>query len=283
MADEEEVARQEPVVMEEDHIGGPALPMDRYHLRASISSREEDVEQFITEFSDVAAICRWPNRVTLIQLRLCLTEPAKLYGIGQDVEEKFEVLRARFGLIARDARVQLQGLRRNPKTSLQEQAIVVERLAQVTYGDLPADSPQSMALDAFLQSVNNLGLKQHLLMAKVETMERALRLGNTYFQADSAYWPGTTIQQVGADDDVSTSPVTTAVHVATAAADEPTSLTTSLVQELLGKIRQLRQQSTTERPRELSAKANNRRARYVGVVVVVGTSYKVAPMVEGGS
>jgi len=46
------------------------------------------------------------------------------------------------------------------------------------------------------------GLKQHLLVAEVETMERALRLGNAYFQADSACWPGTTIQQVGADDDV---------------------------------------------------------------------------------
>jgi len=42
----------------EDDIGGPALPMDRYHLQASIISGEEDVEQFITEFSDVAAICR---------------------------------------------------------------------------------------------------------------------------------------------------------------------------------------------------------------------------------
>jgi len=50
----------------EDDIGGPALPMDSYHLRAPIFSGEEDVEQFITEFSDVAAICRWPAIVTLI-------------------------------------------------------------------------------------------------------------------------------------------------------------------------------------------------------------------------
>jgi len=39
-------------------IGGPALPMDRYHLRAPIFPGEKDVEQFIAEFSDVAAICR---------------------------------------------------------------------------------------------------------------------------------------------------------------------------------------------------------------------------------
>jgi len=170
MADGDDVPRHGPATIEEDHIGGPALPMGRYHLRAPIFSGEEDVEQFITEFSDVAAICGWPNRVTLIQLRLCLTGPAKPYGIGQDVEDIFEALRARFGLTVRDARVQLQGLRRNPKTNLREHAIVVERLAQVAYGDLPADSRQSLALDAFLQCINNLGLKQHLLVAKVETM-----------------------------------------------------------------------------------------------------------------
>jgi len=154
--------------------------------------------------------------------------------------------------------VQLQGLRRNPKTNLREHATVVERLAQVAYGDLPADSRQSLALDASLQSINNLRLKQHLLVAEVETMKRALRLGNAYFQADSTCRPGTTIQQVGADDDMSTSPAKTAVHVATAAAEEPISLTTSLVRELLAKIKQLRQQSTVERPRGSSTDVDDR-------------------------
>jgi len=58
MADGDDVPRHGPAAIEEDHIGGLALPMDRYHLRALIFSAEEDVEQFITEFSDVAAICR---------------------------------------------------------------------------------------------------------------------------------------------------------------------------------------------------------------------------------
>jgi len=60
-------------------------------------------------------------------------------------------------------------------------------------------------------------------------MEKALRPGNAYFQADSTCRPGATVQQVEADADISTSPAKSAVHVATAAADEPTSLTTSLV------------------------------------------------------
>jgi len=90
MADDDDVPRQGPVAMEEENIGGPALPIDRYHLPASIFSGEEDAEQFITEISDVAAIWRWPNRVTLIQLWLCLTGPAKPHGINQGVGDIFQ-------------------------------------------------------------------------------------------------------------------------------------------------------------------------------------------------
>jgi len=90
-------------------------------------------------------------------------------------------------------------------------------------------------------------------------MERALRLGNAYFQTDSTCRPGTTIQQVGADNDVSTSPAKIAVHVTTADAEEPINLTTSLVWELLAEIRQLRQQSTVERPRGSPTNVDDRR------------------------
>jgi len=58
---EGDVPRLEPIEDElaavKDVIGDPALPMSRYHLRAPTFCRE-DVEQFIAEFSDKAAICR---------------------------------------------------------------------------------------------------------------------------------------------------------------------------------------------------------------------------------
>jgi len=143
-------------------------------------------------------------------------------------------------------------------------------------------------MDAFLQSINNLGLKQHLLVAEVETMERALKLGNAYFQADSTCRPGTATQQVGADDDMSTSPAKAAVHVAMAAAEEPTNLTTSLVREPLPEIRQQspavassRQSRDPEGRRQMSAIGGA--PYYAGAVVVAGTSYKVAPIAGGGS
>jgi len=80
----------------EDFIGSPALPMDRYYLWDFTFCGEKDVEQFIAEFSDVTAICKWPARVALIQRWLCLTGSAKPHGIGQDVGSIFEALGARF-------------------------------------------------------------------------------------------------------------------------------------------------------------------------------------------
>jgi len=105
------------------------VPMDRYHLRAPNFCREGVVEQFIAEFSNVAAICRWPTRVILIQLQLCLTGMAKPDSVGPNFNSIFETLRAQFVLTARDSHVKLQGLRRGPETLLREHATVTELLA----------------------------------------------------------------------------------------------------------------------------------------------------------
>jgi len=52
---------------EEDVIVGLALPMNSYHLQAPTFCGEEDVEKPFAWFIDVAAICRWPARVTIIK------------------------------------------------------------------------------------------------------------------------------------------------------------------------------------------------------------------------
>jgi len=106
-------------------------------------------------------------------------------GSSDNVGNIFEALKAWFGLTAWDARVQLWGLRRDLKTLLRKHATKVERLAQVAYGDLPAEGQRSLAHESFFQSVN-IGLKKHWRVAKVDTMKKALRLGNAYFRAHSA-------------------------------------------------------------------------------------------------
>jgi len=98
---------------------------------------------------------------------------------------------------------ELQGLMRDPRSPLWEHATVVERLPQVAYGDLPTEGRRSLALEAFLQSVNN-----------IDTMRMALWLGNAYFQANSTCRPGVNSQQAEANDALPPSSAATTVHVA---------------------------------------------------------------------
>jgi len=60
-----------------------APPGDRYRLKLPNFGGEEDVEQFIREFKDVAAIAEWPAQVRMLQLRACLTGQAKSFALGQ--------------------------------------------------------------------------------------------------------------------------------------------------------------------------------------------------------
>jgi len=53
--------------------------------------------------------------------------------------------------------VQLQELRQDPKTPLREQAIVVERLAQDAYSDLPIEGRRSLAIETSLNLITNIG------------------------------------------------------------------------------------------------------------------------------
>jgi len=80
-------------------------------------------------------------------------------------------------LSAIDVRVRLQGLRRDPYTSLQEHAITVEKLAQIRYGNLPPVNQERYTFDAFIQSLIDLSLYYQLLATGVVMDEDALREG----------------------------------------------------------------------------------------------------------
>ena len=106
-------------------------------MKAPTFTGDEDVEQFIQKFSDVADVTQWPPRVALLKLRMLLVEKAKPYWLGPDVGGIFAALRTRFGISPIDARARLQGLRHDPRTFLQEHAPTVKKLAQIAYSDLP--------------------------------------------------------------------------------------------------------------------------------------------------
>jgi len=106
-------------------------------------------------FSDVAKVTQWPLHVALLKLRMLLIEKAKPYGLGPNIDSIFAALWARFGISAVNARARLQGIRRDPGTTLQEHVAVVMKLAQIAYCDLPQANCERYTFDAFAQSNND--------------------------------------------------------------------------------------------------------------------------------
>ena len=141
-----------------------------------------NVETFIQQFLDVVDANEWAPAAALLHLRGSLEEEAREYGTAGDLQGVFAALRARFGLTPREARARLSRLRREFKTTLQEHSSRVSSLAQVAYPDLDQGVRQEMSLEHFVHSLNYVGLQQHLLAIRPDTLEEAVAAGNEYMQ-----------------------------------------------------------------------------------------------------
>jgi len=134
--------------------------------------------------------------MALIQLRMALVEQAKPYRLGTSVDGTFAALRARFGISIVDARARLQRLCRETLTSLQDHATTVKRLAQIAYSDLPEAHRERYSYDAFVQSLNDLGLHHQLQAREVTTIEDTLCEGEAYLLAQQLHRAHTSCLQV---------------------------------------------------------------------------------------
>lgn len=154
----------------------------RAEIRPPTYDGTEDVEMFITQFSEVAGLGGWGDEVTLLQLRSVLKGAAYSYGRGADPEAIFEALRTRFGTTAREARRQLSSIRREVGVSLQEHGAEIQRLIGVAYGGMPEEHQLELAMEHFLSSLGHLGLQRHLLAVNAPTLEAAVNSGTEFLQ-----------------------------------------------------------------------------------------------------
>jgi len=149
-------------------------------------------------------VVEWNNRMLGDALRSLLLGRGQeewdvvLPQIMPDINGIFASLRAHFGISAIDARARLQWLRRDPHTSLplQEYAATVMRLAQIEYRDLPQANLERYTYDAFVQSINDLGINQQFLARGVTTVEGALAEGEAYLLASHMHINRGTTRQV---------------------------------------------------------------------------------------
>jgi len=171
------------------------------------------------------------------------------------LDKNFRALGSRFGFAARDARDCLWELRYEPKTSLQEHGIKVERLAQVAYSDLyeTEANKRTLTLKAFMRSLNDRELHRHLLAARVETVEDAVKQGKAYYQVANFQWHNVGTRQENAEKEGATSNSTQEMKVAA---------TTSMIQKLVRdlwvevKLHQTRASSRPAMPRKGSAEVS---------------------------
>ena len=121
---------------------GPATP----HFKPPRYDGTGDVETFIQQFRDVIGANQWPDTAALLHLRQALEGDAKDCGRPTDLEEVFDNLRARFGLMPREAWHRLNVEKKGFKTTLQEHASNIQSLVDVAYSSLPSTTRQEMYL-----------------------------------------------------------------------------------------------------------------------------------------
>lgn len=71
----------------------------------------------------------------------------------------------------------------------------MKRLAQIAYDDLPARHQERYTYDAFVQSLNDLGLHHQLRARGVTTVEDALWEGEVYLLARQLHGGQTVLSQ----------------------------------------------------------------------------------------
>ena len=158
----------------------PQAPREQF--KAPEYNGTGDIEYFIRQFEDVAQANEWNPAATLLHLRSKLKDTAQDCGQAQTVDAVYTALRSRFGISVREARSQLNNLRKQSKTTLHEHAMEVERLVSLAYADLPREHRVEMTVDKFTSSLGNAYLQRHLLAIPAPDLESVVRAGNDYLQ-----------------------------------------------------------------------------------------------------
>ena len=145
------------------------------------------IEIFIRQFMDVAEANNWDERTTVLHLRRALKEEARdCGGTLETIAEIFTALRARFGISAREARVRLNGSRKEANTPLQAHANKIKELVSIAYPAIPREVQEQMTLDQFVNTLNQPRLQEHLLAIRPDTLTEAITAGNEFLQVRSS-------------------------------------------------------------------------------------------------
>lgn len=169
-----------------------------------------DVELFITHFGQVAEANNWPQATALLHLKESLTNEAHECTRADTLTGVLAALRARFGLSVEQALAKLEGLKRDPRTSLREHGTTVSKIVAASFPEQDLEFRETMALRKFRNTIGHAGLQRHLLSMQVHSVEEAIIAGEAYLavptQNNRSIWepPHTTrgqLRQIDEEED----------------------------------------------------------------------------------
>jgi len=79
-------------------------------------------------------------------------------------------------MTTRDARDKLQSMQRDRRTSLQDHANAIKKLAQIAYSRTDPEERRDLIYEAFFRIVHNGRLQRYYLAAKISTIEEVLEM-----------------------------------------------------------------------------------------------------------
>lgn len=250
MANRRTRSAERPLPEEGGEIGRLADLLERLMVRPAVQPQPQretfkapeytgqgDVEFFIRQFEDVAEANGWNHGAALLHLRAKLKESAQDCGQGQTVDAIFTALRSRFGTSVREARTKLSDIRRQPRTTLHEHALEIERLVGLAYPTLPYEHRQEMCMDKFMNTLGNAYLQRHLLAVHTPDLEAAVRAGNEYLQIKNSV-ANVSLRAIIADEEEEAQQVS---PVQAKPTQEPIQLLTQMIGTLTKELTELKQ------------------------------------------
>lgn len=116
----------------------------------------------------------WGPAAAIVHLRHALQDGAQDCGRVTTIPAIFEVLRARYEISSREARMKLSTLRKEQITSLQKHVAEVRKSVRVAPANLPKGYRTRMVLETFCNTLGNAYLQRHLLAVDTPTLEAAI-------------------------------------------------------------------------------------------------------------
>jgi len=122
------------------------------------------VEMFLAKFEKAAVYNRWTSADKAAHLPMCLVGPAEnlLWNAMEDTYDELVVkLRRRYGTREQQEkfRLELKYRKRKSSETLQELAIVVEKLTKLAYPEANSAMIDALARDAFIDALDDSGLQ----------------------------------------------------------------------------------------------------------------------------